>query len=201
MAESPLAPWATFYTIAGTAAATLTALMFVAVTLVTGTRVRRPDQGIAAFSTPTIVHFCVALAVAAILSAPWRTLWHAGLLLGLTGLGGLAYTVVVVRRMRLQDSYRPVLEDWLWHVILPVISYVALVVAAMRLSGDAETTLFFVAAATVLLVFIGIHNAWDNVTYIVVDHLLPAAENSHEGSNAGDPSAEQPPSQPTEHAC
>jgi hypothetical protein len=29
--------------------------------------------------------------------------------------------------------------------------------------------LFIIAAASVLLLFIGIHNAWDTVTYIVIE--------------------------------
>jgi hypothetical protein len=179
-AVSLLAPWATFYTIIGSSAAALTGLMFVVITLVTGARIRRSGEGIAAFSTPSIVHFCVALAVAAILSAPWHVLWHAGLLLGLTGLGGVAYSVVVVRHMRRQTAYRPVLEDWSWHVIFPLVSYVALVVAAILLSSNPETTLFLIGATTVLLLFIGIHNAWDNVTYIVVEHIQPTDEEPDE---------------------
>jgi hypothetical protein len=172
MHESLLTPWATFYVIIGSSAAVLTGLMFVAITLVTGTRARRPDVGIAAFSTPTIMHFCVALAVAAILSAPWQVLWHAGLLLGLSGLWGLAYTVVVVRRIR-QAEYNPVLEDWSWHVVFPLVAYGALVVAAMLLPSTPAATLFIVGAATVLLLFIGIHNAWDNVTYIAIELTQP----------------------------
>src|SRR5690242_3512022 len=102
MHESPLTPWATFYVIVGSAAAVLTGLMFVSITVITGTRVRRPAEGIAAFSSPSIVHFSTALAVAVILSAPWHAMWHAGLLLSLYGLGGVAYSVVVVRRVRRQ---------------------------------------------------------------------------------------------------
>jgi hypothetical protein len=169
--ESPLTPWANFYVFVGSAAATLTGLMFVVISLITGTRAPRPREGIAAFSTPSIVHFCAALGVAAIFSAPWHVLWHAGLLLGLAGLGGMAYCVVVLRRMRRQDDYQPVLEDWFWHVIVPLAAYVALVGAALRLPGDPAPTLFLVGAATVLLLYIGIHNAWDNVTYLVVNHF------------------------------
>jgi hypothetical protein len=161
--------------------------MFVAITLVTGTRVRRPDVGIAAFSTPTIVHFCVALAVAAILSAPWQVLWHAGLSLGLIGLGGLAYSAVVVRRIRLAE-YQPVLEDWSWHVAFPLVSYVAFVVAAVLLPGNPSAILFLVGAATVLLLFIGIHNAWDNIAYIVVDQIRPPVEDPDESRRVSVPS-------------
>src|SRR5207302_6983504 len=109
----PLTAWRDFYVIAGTAAAALTGLTFVALTLVAGTRRAAPASGgIGAFSTPTVVHFGAALLVAALLSAPWRALWHAGLLLGLAGLAGLAYGVAVVRRARRQASYQPVLDDW-----------------------------------------------------------------------------------------
>jgi hypothetical protein len=175
MHESPLTPWATFYVIVGSSAAVLTGLIFVAISLVTRIRVGRPDVGIAAFNTPTIVHFCVALAVAATLSAPWQVLWHAGLLLGLSGLGGLAYSAVVVLRIR-RAEYSPVLEDWTWHVAFPLVSYLAFVVAAALLPGNPTPALFLVGAATMLLLFLGIHNAWDNVTYIVVGHIQAPVE-------------------------
>ncbi|HEX6553024.1 MAG TPA: hypothetical protein VF026_09705 [Ktedonobacteraceae bacterium] len=172
---SPLATWHNFYSIVGTAAATLTGLLFVVVTLVTGLRVRvsSPNSGIAIFSTPNIFHFGVALLVAAILSAPWQALWPAGLLLGLAGLGGVTYVVIVVRRLRRQTSYQPVLEDWLWHTVFPPVSYTALVVAAVVLPGNPAPALFVIGAATVLLLFIGIHNAWDNVTYVALELTQP----------------------------
>ncbi len=121
---SPLATWQTFYTIIGSAAATLTGLMFVVVTLIAGVRVRvsSPSEAFATFNTPNVVHFGAALLVAAILSAPWQALWNAGLLLGLCGLGGVTYVVIVVRRVRRQTDYQPVLEDWLWHTVLPLVS-------------------------------------------------------------------------------
>jgi hypothetical protein len=166
-----LTDWENFYVLVGSAAATLTGLMFVVITLVAGRRQRRqtPETTTATFSSPTIVHFCFALAVAAILTAPWHMLWHAGLLVGLAGLIGLAYVVVVARRMRRVTAYLPVLEDWLWHVVLPLVSYVALIVAAVLLPGNPGVPLFVIGAAAVLLLFIGIHNAWDSATYIVVD--------------------------------
>jgi len=172
---SPLTTWQNFYTIIGTAAATLTGLMFVVVTLIAGVRLRvsSPSEAFATFNTPNVVHFCAALLVAAILSAPWQALWPAGLLLGLSGLGGMIYVVIVLRRARRQTDYQPVLEDWLFHTILPLVSYTALLVAAMLLPGHAAPALFVIAAGTVLLLFIGIHNAWDNVIYIAVDLSRP----------------------------
>ena len=171
---SPLATWQNFYVSVGTAAATLTGLLFVVVTLIAGVRVRAsPSSGIAVFSTPNVVHFGIALLVAALLSAPWQALWPAGLLLGLSGLGGGTYVLIVLRRARRQADYHPVLEDWLWHIVLPLVSYTAIVVAAMLLPGHPVPALFVIAAATVLLLFIGIHNAWDNVTYTAITLSQP----------------------------
>jgi hypothetical protein len=168
-AVSPLASWQNFYVIVGSAAAALTGLMFVVITLIAGTRLRRSTEAVGAFGTPTVVHFCIALLIAAILSAPWQALWNAGLLLGLCGLGGVMYIVIVIRRARRQNDYQPVLEDWLWHSIFPFISYTALVIAAIVLPSNPVPALFGVAAVTILLLFTGIHNAWDTVIFVVVE--------------------------------
>ena len=170
---SPLATWQTFYVIVGTAAATLTGLMFVVITLSARTREPGPSGALGAFATPNIVHFGAALLVAAILNAPWQALWNPGLLLGLCGLGGVIYVVIVLRRARQQTDYQPVLEDWLWHTVLPLVSYIAFVAAAMVLPGNPASALFVIGAATVLLLFIGIHNAWDNVIYIAIELSRP----------------------------
>jgi hypothetical protein len=45
--------------------------------------------------------------------------------------------------------------------------YVALAVAALFLDGSTRAAMFGIAAATLGLLFIGLHNAWDSVTYIV----------------------------------
>jgi hypothetical protein len=172
---SVLLTWQNFYVLIGSAAATLTGLVFVVATLIAGVRVRvsSPSEAFATFNTPNVVHFCAALLVAAVLSAPWQALWNAGLLLGLSGLGGVTYVVIVVRRARRQTDYQPVLEDWLWHTVFPLVSYTALVVAAMLLPDHPAPALFVIAAGTVLLLFIGIHNAWDNVIYVAIERSQP----------------------------
>ena len=81
--------------------------------------------------------------------------------------------VIVLRRARRQTDYQPVLEDWLWHTVFPLISYTALVVAAIGLLGNPAPALFVIAAVALLLLFIGIHNAWDTVTYVAVGFSEP----------------------------
>ncbi len=172
----PLAAWQNFYVIIGTAAGTLTGLMFVVITLIADARVRvpSPGNGIAVFSTPNVVHFCLVLLTAAILSAPWQALWNVSLLLGLTGLGGVIYAIIVLWRARnLQTDYQPVFSDWLWYSALPLVAYIALVVAAILLPISPTPAIFIVGAATLLLLFTGIRNAWDVVTFVPFEYSRP----------------------------
>lgn len=86
---------------------------------------------------------------------------------GFVGLRGIAYAAIVTRRMRAQDAYQPEFEDWLFHVLLPFAAYVTLAVSAYGARSHLREALFGVAAAVLLLLFIGIHNAWDAGTYHV----------------------------------
>src|SRR5438093_839672 len=127
---STLRAWENFYVIVGSAAAALTGLQFVVLTLIAEAGVARGRrESIAAFGSPNVVHFCAALLVASILSAPWGGLRYAGV--GVAGCGalGVVYSVVVWRRARRQGEYRPVFEDWVWHTVLPLLAYAALFVA------------------------------------------------------------------------
>ena len=166
---APLAGWESFYVIVGSSAAALTGLMFVVITLIADTGPRPQTSALAAFGTPTIVHFCAALLVSATLSAPWRRLPSAGVALGVLGAAGLVYCVIVLRRALTATGYKPVLEDWVWHTILPFLAYGSVFVAGVVLARWVESALFAVGGATLLLVFIGIHNAWDTVTYIAIE--------------------------------
>ncbi len=172
----PLATWQNFYVLVGTAAATLTGLMFVVITLLVQLRVQvsLPRSGVAVFSTPNVFHFGAALLVAALLSAPWQALWPADLLLGLAGLVGVTYILIVLwLACHRLGSYQLVLEDWLWYTVLPLVSYTAFVVVAIVLPSQPTPALFVIAAATMLLLVIGIHNAWDVVTYTAFEHSQP----------------------------
>ena len=184
-ARSPLIAWESFYVIVGSSGAALTGLQFVVIALIADARTQGAaraqesnDQSIAAFGTPTIVHFCSVLLVSAILSAPWHGLSSVALTLGVCGLVGVVYGVIVVRRARRQSGYRPVWEDWLWHAVLPLIAYALILISAIVLRSYPQRALFVIGATALLLLFIGIHNAWDTVTYIAVGGLQPPNEPS-----------------------
>jgi len=167
--RSILATWETFYVIVGSAGAALTGLQFVVIALVAGSRRQSTSREIAAFGTPTILHFCAVLLIGAILTAPWHSLSSVALVLGACGVAGVMYGLIVVIRARRQTGYQPVFEDWLWHAVLPLIAYLMLLIAAILLPSYAQRVLFAVGVTALLLLFIGIHNAWDTVTYIAIE--------------------------------
>jgi hypothetical protein len=177
---SPIAAWESFYVIVGSSAAALTGLQFVVIALIADSRRQSTGGEIDAFGTPTVVHFGAALLLSSILSAPWRTLVNPALALGISGLAGLVYTLIVLRRARRQQGYQPVFEDWLFHTILPFLAYAAIMAASVFLPSDPVPALFAIGAATLLLVFIGIHNSWDTVTYITFQQVLPAKQEERE---------------------
>jgi hypothetical protein len=175
---SPLKAWTDFYVIVGSSAAALTGLMFVVITLVAGLRARTSRDGIAAFSTPTVVYFCAALLIGAAVTAPWPRLACVSGLLAAGALAGLAYSIRIITRARAVEDYEPDLEDRISYMILPVVAYCAMLAAAIALPFRPTTALFGLAGTSLLLIFLGIHNAWDVVTYVGVQRL--AAEQAEE---------------------
>lgn len=163
-----LGEWQNFYVIAGSSAGALIGLQFVVLSLIAGMpRVRTNMQAGAAFATPTIIHFATVLGLSGILSAPWDGIDAVSLLWGLTGLCGVIYVLIVARRMRAQRAYQPEFEDWLFHALLPFAAYLILAISAYAARSRLREALLGVGAAVLLLLFIGIHNAWDAVTYHV----------------------------------
>jgi hypothetical protein len=168
-ASSLLTEWESFYVIVGSSAAALIGLQFVVIALISDTRTPSTKPEIDAFATPTIIHFAASLILSAILSAPWRALENARVVLGACGIVGLFYASLVIRRIRRQTTYQVVAEDWIWHVTLPLLAYITFVAASLELVSAPHQSLFALAATALLLLFIGIHNAWDTVTYIAID--------------------------------
>ena len=163
-----LAAWQNFYVIVGSSAGALTGLQFVVMALVANRPITQDTAQTAdAFATPTIVHFGAVLLLSGLLSAPWDGMGAPTLLCGLCGVIGFVYAFVVARRMRKQTEYEPVFTDWFFHVVLPVMAYGILAAAAYAIPSHTGKALFGVASAALLLLFIGIHNAWDTVTYLV----------------------------------
>ena len=202
----PLAGWESFYVIAGSSAAALTGLNFVVIALGAETQMRMPKTAIRAYTTPTIVHFCIVLLISAILSAPWTALRGASFCLAASAVVGLVYSVVVTWHAARQTDYKPVFEDWMFHSILPIAAYGTLLVIALLLPRYETVALFVVAGVSLLLLFTGIHNAWDTVIYMAVDRRNEERHAAEKGGSvaplpAGVPSVAAPAREKQESAA
>jgi hypothetical protein len=100
---------------------------------------------------------------------------------------GVIYAFITMRRARRQTGYKLVLEDWIWHTFLTLVAYATLLAGGIELERHTEASLFAIGATSVLLLFIGIHNAWDTVTYIAVERM---------GAEPPAPTPPRPPAPP-----
>ena len=172
-----LTGWENFYVIVGSSAGALIGLQFVVMTLLA----ERPivpgqEKAGSAFATPTIIHFGTVLLLSAVISAPWQSVGTPAILWGLIGLTGMIYVALVTWRMRTQTVYKPVFEDWLCHALLPFAAYTAMAASASAAYAYPHGAMFGVGVAALFLLFIGIHNAWDAVTFHVFSRRRARSE-------------------------
>ena len=172
---SPVSSWVSFYSIMGSAAGALTGLQFIVIALIGQSPIKGTMREIRAFGTPTVVHFCVALLISGVMSAPWYALSNISTCIGICAILGFAYSFQVIWHAR-KANYKPDAEDWFWYAAVPLAGYVALLTAAILLWWHPTAPLFVIAAATLLFLFAGIHNSWDTVTYLAVNHLQESGE-------------------------
>ena len=166
MTESATAGWDNFYIMVGSSAAALMGLTFVVIALAADAQRVNP-RGLRAFITPTIAHFGTVLALAAFLIIPRQNTLCLSWGFGVVGVAGLIYSAMTAMSMRqFGTTYLPVWEDWVWHVLLPILVYSAILAIALLVGRAPHEALYGVAAAAIGLLFIGIHNAWDVATSI-----------------------------------
>ena len=126
-------------------------------------------RDIAAFGTPTVIHFCTALLISALMTAPWQLLAGLGACVAALGVVGLAYSVRVIRHAR-NANYRPDGEDWFWYIILSLFGHAPLVGGGVMMWWTADWSFVTVAITSLIFLLLGVHNAWDTVTHVAVQH-------------------------------
>lgn len=168
MEASLLAGWDNFYVIVGSTAGGLTGLTFVVVSLITDAQRTQP-RGLKLFVTPTIVHFGTVLAIAAFLAMPHLHVVTLSCGFAVVGAGGVIYVGWIATQIRGPEiKYEPVAEDWISNVFVPLVVHGGLLLLAWLVWRHTQLALYGVAVLTLLMLFTGIHNAWDIAVWMAI---------------------------------
>jgi hypothetical protein len=175
-----LQTWQNFYMLLGGASATLVGLMFIAISLGSGwwTEADRSmlTPSFNAFLSPTYIHFVYVLVTAVVVLIPTLSEAVLGWLLILAGVGSLGHIArnlpFVHTRYRAGSVDR---SDLFWYSLMPSVGYILYLDAGIGLlravpHGHAFNAL---ATASVLLIVIGVRNAWDLVVFLALQRLRP----------------------------
>lgn len=162
MTQLPLAEWRDFYAMIGTASGAIVGAAFIVASL--ASNVKERSVGMRGFITPNAVNLGSVLVVSAILTAPTLTLFSLTVLLGLGGVAGAVYGVVVATRI----WHMPLdLSDRFFYVVMPISCFSAIAGAAVLARWAIDPAFEIVAVALVLLLIVGMRNAWDMASFII----------------------------------
>ena len=154
--------WRSFYAMTGGASATLVALLFVAASVGSGAFRAGNGAALRMFLSASVVHFSSVLAVSLLVLAPVPPGIVFGLIVMACGLYGLSYSAVAWRAaVRDGVAAKIDLEDRLWYAAIPACAYVVETCSGMALALQSPWGLIAFALAVAVLLFAGIHNAWD----------------------------------------
>jgi len=157
-----LAPWHEFYSLLGSASATMVGLLFVAASVGTGMFSRNRLGGLRMFLSATVVHFASILAACLIVLAPIASAPLLGLMIAGSGLFGLAYYRLALRAAERDGiSARIDREDRFWYALLPIVGYAGETCSGLGLMARLEPGCVGLAMAMAVLLLVAIHNAWD----------------------------------------
>jgi hypothetical protein len=166
--DEAIKPWHDFYTLVGTASATLVGLLFVAASVGAGVYNKDRLPGLRAFLSPSVVHFSSVLVACIIAMVPTGSWLLAGLLVGADGAFGFAYSGLVWRNIWRHGMHRAIdLEDRFYYAALPTLGHAITLGAAVALLVQAPAGCGVLALAMGVLLLAGIRNAWDITLWTV----------------------------------
>ncbi len=163
-----LAAWSTFFTLTGSAGATLVGLLFIVVTLNTDLSTSRTLDIARASMTPALYSFGGAMLQGMVAVVPWKADWHGGVIFVLMGIAGLAYRLHAVRvRNALHLQAIRGLVDRIFHNAAPVVSSVVLILGGAGLIAGSAWGPSAIAAASTLLLVSGIYRTWGETLALI----------------------------------
>jgi hypothetical protein len=160
--------WDNFYFLIGSAAGGLIGLLFVVATLTTGFERSQALRGASVYMTPTAVHFAAVLCMSAVALAPGLPTSAKTAIFGLIGLVGFANAVRACVGI---TTYRPPRGRRIGRMSGCMASFRRRSISVSALPplaiwARAEWAPHGLAALLLILLLVGIRNAWDLVTWI-----------------------------------
>ncbi|QUD90028.1 hypothetical protein [Phenylobacterium montanum] len=159
--------WQGFYQVTAEAAATLTGLLFIVVTLTAGRQTAATNNGARLFTSPTVFHLASVLAVSALALVPREEGTAPGLVMTAWSAWGFIYTAAVAVKMaRLENTSH--WSDFWWYGFGPAATFAALAAASVAcLLGYAHAA-FGLSLGLLAALMVAIRNAWDLATWLAV---------------------------------
>jgi hypothetical protein len=161
--------WDNFYYLIGSASAGLIGLLFVVVSLSTGRDRETSLRGAALYMTPTVVNFAVVLSVSAVCLAPGLPLagrcaaFAVATGFGLVNAVRACWGIAHPRRIAAPPHWSDI---WTYGVAPLVIHLTLAVVIVATVMGPARWTAVGMGALLLVLLLLGVRNAWDLITWI-----------------------------------
>jgi hypothetical protein len=118
-----------------------------------------------AFITPIVAFFATVLIVSVVRLAPHLTPAATGAFFALVGVSGLIYIVSTGVHGQWRELQLGI-DDWIWYVGLPLMGYGAILASAFATWEVSSSGSYAAAGAVLLLLIVGIRNAWDVVLVI-----------------------------------
>lgn len=159
-----LEPWHDFYVMMGGSGGALVGATFVVATL--AGNIEKRTIGIRGFITPATVHLGSVVIGSAFMLVPTLDSLFVALLLGIGGLAGMIYGIIVYFRV---TTLSIDMIDRCWYGIFPILMYGLLGASAVLVFvKDIDHGLELIATALVALLIIGMRNAWDMATFMIL---------------------------------
>jgi hypothetical protein len=158
--------WENFFATGASAGATLIGLLFVSITVSSGSSTPQGIKGTRAFLTPTLTLFGAVLFQSLVALAPWPSAWPVGIILGLCGLAGFVNQVYVIFKQVEVDMASLDWLDWALFSAVPALGYASLIAGAAGLIVEKSFAPYAIAGAVTLLLFAGLFGAWDLTLWI-----------------------------------
>src|SRR5215813_12094292 len=117
--------WHEFYLLVGTAAATVLALLFVAVSLGAGYLTSQHQAPTRTFMSPVVIHFTSVFFVAAVCLIPSHGPIFFALLIGATAVLGVVVSIVITVWV-VRTTMTEYIPDYFAYGVLPVAAYLAM---------------------------------------------------------------------------